>query len=248
MILSAIIPDVKQIIEKTDFDVSNIIGLPEKLKKLEYSHAKARTDYEQVAGAGLNTQITNPTDGQVLKYNATTEKWENGTGGGGGGGPSSSYLFTQSSPSDTWVVTHGLNDSNPFVTVYSPTDEMVEPETITIDSANQLTITFGSAVSGIAKILGDAVVTPTTSITTTTASMNATGGDYIRADASAGDITITLIEPVQAETVTVKKIDSSDNSVFVQSALLIDGEEIVELSEEDEVLGFYYTGVTYDII
>lgn len=28
--------------------------------------------------------ITTPTNGQVMKYNATTQKWENGTGGGGG--------------------------------------------------------------------------------------------------------------------------------------------------------------------
>lgn len=34
-----------------------------------------------------DVDITNPTDGQTLVYNSTTEKWENGEGGGGGGGP-----------------------------------------------------------------------------------------------------------------------------------------------------------------
>ena len=31
-----------------------------------------------------DVDISNPTDGQTLVYNATTEKWENGAGGGGG--------------------------------------------------------------------------------------------------------------------------------------------------------------------
>ena len=31
-----------------------------------------------------NVDITSPTNGQVLKYNSSTQKWENGTGGGGG--------------------------------------------------------------------------------------------------------------------------------------------------------------------
>ena len=31
-----------------------------------------------------DVDITNPEDGQVLKFNATTGKWENGTGGGSG--------------------------------------------------------------------------------------------------------------------------------------------------------------------
>ncbi len=31
-----------------------------------------------------DVEIDNPTDGQVLKYNATTQEWENGEGGGGG--------------------------------------------------------------------------------------------------------------------------------------------------------------------
>ena len=32
-----------------------------------------------------DVDITNPTAGEVLKYNSTSHKWENGTGGGGGG-------------------------------------------------------------------------------------------------------------------------------------------------------------------
>lgn len=37
--------------------------------------------------AGLtDVDISNPSDGQTLVYNASAGKWENGSGGGGGGG------------------------------------------------------------------------------------------------------------------------------------------------------------------
>ena len=39
--------------------------------------------------------ISSPTNGQVLKYNSTSGKWENGTGGGGGG-ITKTQLFAQS--------------------------------------------------------------------------------------------------------------------------------------------------------
>lgn len=41
-----------------------------------------------------DVEIEEPTDGQVLKYNAETEKWENGTGGGGGSAELSDDLTT----------------------------------------------------------------------------------------------------------------------------------------------------------
>lgn len=72
----------------------------------------------------------------------------------GGGGSALSYLHTQSEASDTWVVNHSLGDLNPIVQVYSPDDEMVEPESITIDSSNQLTLIFGEEVTGKVRVLG----------------------------------------------------------------------------------------------
>lgn len=41
-----------------EYKVEDIKGLPEKLKKLEYSHAKAKNDYEQVHGGGGNSTPT----------------------------------------------------------------------------------------------------------------------------------------------------------------------------------------------
>lgn len=52
-------------------------------------HNNAKWYSEQANPTALtnltDVNITNPTAGEVLKYNSTTQKWENGTGGGGGG-------------------------------------------------------------------------------------------------------------------------------------------------------------------
>ena len=54
-----------------------------------YYHNNAKFYSEQTNPDALanmtDVEITNPTAGEVLKYNSTSHKWENGTGGGGGG-------------------------------------------------------------------------------------------------------------------------------------------------------------------
>ena len=50
--------------------------------------------------AGLtDVDISNPTNGQTLVYNATSGKWENGSGGGGGSTP---QIYTLSQIVDSW--------------------------------------------------------------------------------------------------------------------------------------------------
>lgn len=55
---------------------------------LEYSKIKNAPEFKGLGGTGYlreitDVAITNPTQGQVLKYNAVTNKWENGTDTGG---------------------------------------------------------------------------------------------------------------------------------------------------------------------
>ena len=61
---------ITEIINK-EYKVEDIKGLPEKLKKLEYSHAKAKSDYEQVAGHGGGGS-TIPDLQQVTDIGSTT--------------------------------------------------------------------------------------------------------------------------------------------------------------------------------
>lgn len=56
------------------------------------------------------------------------------------------FTFNQSTPSDTWVVTHNLG-KKPSVTVVDSGDTVVIG-TVTYNTLNQLTITFASAFSG----------------------------------------------------------------------------------------------------
>lgn len=51
--------------------------------------------------------ISSPSNGQVLKYNSTTQKWENGTGGGGGSSTLSGLDdVTMTTPSDGQVLSY----------------------------------------------------------------------------------------------------------------------------------------------
>lgn len=80
--------------------------------------------------------------------------------------------------------------------------------------------------------------------------MDITSGNMVRADASAGDITLTIVTPVQGATITIKKnaTDNSENSVIVYSPDLIDGAETAELSTPGESITLFYNGLTHDII
>lgn len=58
----------------------------------------------------------------------------------------SSHEYNQSSPSDTWTIIHGLN-KRPSVTVLTSAGDEVEGA-VTVDSLNQITITFCAPFSG----------------------------------------------------------------------------------------------------
>lgn len=58
----------------------------------------------------------------------------------------SGYTHNQSAPASTWVITHQLN-KNPSVTVVDSSGNQVEGA-VTINSLNQITITFCGAFSG----------------------------------------------------------------------------------------------------
>lgn len=60
----------------------------------------------------------------------------------------SSFEFNQASPSDTWTITHNLN-KRPSVTVLTSAGDEVEGA-VTVDSLNQITITFCAPFSGSA--------------------------------------------------------------------------------------------------
>lgn len=62
-----------------------------------------------------DVDITSPSNGQVLKYNGTSQKWENGTGGGSG----DSVSWTQIQQTGTKIAEIEINGST--TDVYAPT-------------------------------------------------------------------------------------------------------------------------------
>lgn len=114
------------------------------------------------AGESINVHndvnVTSPTNGQVLTYNLSTGDWENADPtGGGGGGSVASYLHTQSTNSASWVVTHNLDNSQPIVQVFDNANTIIVPENIVINSANQLTVTFSTAIQGYVRVAGGSI-------------------------------------------------------------------------------------------
>lgn len=67
------------------------------------------------------------------------------------------YMHDQSTASTTWTVTHNLGQKYANVTIVDDTDEVVLPQSVTFNTANQLTVTFNSAVAGKVIVTGLAV-------------------------------------------------------------------------------------------
>lgn len=67
-----------------------------------------------------------------------------------------SYDFTQSSASTTWIINHGLNNSEPNVdcqTTFGGVFQKVIPLTIVATDANTVTVTFSVARTGKARVI-----------------------------------------------------------------------------------------------
>lgn len=116
-------------------------------------------------------------------------------------------------------------------------------DTLIFEAGTNITITTNPASNTITinSIGGE----QSTLDATTSQSINT--NQFVRADATTGDITLTLINPATNQTVTIKKIDSTSNSVYVYSTSLIDGSTIAEISMENESITLKWTGTTYDI-
>lgn len=59
----------------------------------------------------------------------------------------STYVYNGTTPATVHVVTHGLGFQYCNVTVVDSSDKVIIPDTVTFDTANQLTVTFAAAVT-----------------------------------------------------------------------------------------------------
>ena len=87
-----------------------------------------------------DVNISAPTNGQVLKYNSVTQKWENGTGGGSG----DTVTWNQIQGSGTKIAEIGINGTT--TDVYAPSSSATITLVVTCDAVFQgetLTLTKG---------------------------------------------------------------------------------------------------------
>lgn len=87
--------------------------------------------------------LTSPTDGDILVMN----------GSGQFVNQKAYYLYTGASAA-THTVTHNLGQKFCVVTVVDSTDEVVIPQSITFNSANQLTVVFNTAIACSVVVMG----------------------------------------------------------------------------------------------
>lgn len=64
-----------------------------------------------------------------------------------------SYTHIQNTDSVTWVVNHPLNTAHVSVTVYDSSNRAVIPNEVTVNSASQVTVSFGTAAQGKVVVL-----------------------------------------------------------------------------------------------
>ena len=88
--------------------------------------------------------VTGPDQARVVSTAAIGPRGEPGPPGPPGGG---TYIHHQDVPSDTWVISHGL-DRYPPLAIVDSSGRVVIPGEVTYDSTVQLTATFGAAFSG----------------------------------------------------------------------------------------------------
>jgi len=89
-----------------------------------------------------DVSLTNPTAGEVLKYDGT--QWVDGTDEGAG------YVFTQSTASATWTINHNLGHV-PSVEVFNSGSQEIEAE-VSHPSVNTAVIVFTVPTAGFARL------------------------------------------------------------------------------------------------
>jgi len=99
-----------------------------------------------------DSAISSPADGQLLTYTGSLGKWVNKSLSAEGVGFGLKYKHTQSSANVTWTITHNFGFQYPNIDVYDSNDKLVIPTEVTATNSNVLTVTFDSAVAGIATL------------------------------------------------------------------------------------------------
>ena len=114
---------------------------------------------DSITEAFLKIQNT-PTDAYVLTWNAVTQKMLWSPQSGGGGYSEFDAYINEFTSSATWTVVHNLSSYAIQVQCWDATYNSIEYTGIVQDSADQCTITFGGAQTGIVVIVATPYTPP----------------------------------------------------------------------------------------
>ena len=130
-------------------------------------------------------------------------------------GAGDAATITISTASDTWAVTHSLQNKYPTVTIYDENNQVIIPESITADTVDTATITFEQAVSGRASFtLG--IPTGSLFISSSTQLL-----DEIADSTISGDLSVTgtlTAQEFHTEVTSASIIFTSGSTIFGDSS------------------------------
>jgi len=150
----------------------------------------------------LDSGISSPADGQLLTYTGSLGKWVNKSLSAETIGFGLKHKHTQSSANVTWTITHNFGFQYPNIDVYDSNDKLVIPTEVTATSSNVLTVTFDSAVAGIA--------------TLSTGGSATAGGRAYKHIQSSANTTWTVSHNLEYQYPAVTVYDGNDDIVIPQ--------------------------------
>ena len=132
------------------------------LNKVKELAAKVAQDIANLTLGDLkDTNIVDPTDGQIIKYDAETQKWINGEGGGSGG--SSNYNELSNKPRINNVVLSGNKTTSDLgINIPTKTSELTNDSDFVVDAHyvhtdNNYDTTAKNIVDGVTSALNNKV-------------------------------------------------------------------------------------------
>jgi len=152
--------------------------------------------------AASDSTISTLVDGQLLTYTGSLGKWVNKSLSSETIGFGLKHKHTQSVAATTWTITHNFGFQYPNVDVYDGNDKLVIPTEITATSSNILTVTFDSAVSGVA--------------TLSTGGSATAGGRTYKHTQSSANTTWTVSHNLEYQYPAVTVYDGNDDVVIPQ--------------------------------
>lgn len=178
-------------IGETSIDLSNYVTITQLNTALGFYTPTAQLAAVATSGeiADLtDVTVSNPSNGQVLKYNSTSQKWENGTGGGGGG---SVVELTQAQydalanpdPDTTYIITDAdaidMDD-------YATQTDLTAVQTAVAGKADKQSVTANTGNTTFAKWNEQGVITGAgSSICTKTLNVNGNSSNFYGASSGS---------------------------------------------------------------